>query len=220
MKIDYYEILGAERTATTTEIIQAYRKKARETHPDHNKGSVAFKAVAEAYRILKDPVLRAEYDRTGQAPSGYSNHVELKIANTLMDAIINHQDAVRGIKILLGEELGELDQLVSGLKRTRDLLDSQWKEYTKANPEATGESSVLLEMLLYHLREVDERIHQAETAQELIHSCFKYLENINSPPPLSSAEIVMRTFGGRNDRKASKDRNDRKDRKDPRGQWL
>lgn len=63
---DYYKVLGVPKDATEAEIKKAYRKLAREFHPDANKGDARaeerFKEVSEAHDVLGDPKRRKEYD--------------------------------------------------------------------------------------------------------------------------------------------------------------
>ena len=74
---DFYEILGVPRTATQDEIQRAYRKLARQHHPDVNTDPGAedrFKEISEAYDVLSDPQTRRRYDAFGpdfrQVPEG------------------------------------------------------------------------------------------------------------------------------------------------------
>ncbi len=70
-KRDYYEVLGVGRNATEAEIKKAYRKMAKENHPDLHPGDTAaearFKEVNEAYEVLSDPDKKARYDQYGHA---------------------------------------------------------------------------------------------------------------------------------------------------------
>tara|TARA_B100000575_G_scaffold54069_1_gene40596 strand:- start:34152 stop:35264 length:1113 start_codon:yes stop_codon:yes gene_type:complete len=71
MKEDYYEILGVNKNASSSEIKKAYRKKAIQYHPDKNPNDKTaetnFKKAAEAYEVLSDPNKKAKYDQYGHS---------------------------------------------------------------------------------------------------------------------------------------------------------
>ena len=68
---DYYDLLGIQKGADDAAIKAAYRRLAKECHPDRHNGcrdqEARFKAISEAYDVLKDPQKRAAYDRFGKA---------------------------------------------------------------------------------------------------------------------------------------------------------
>src|SRR4051812_20364909 len=69
-KKDFYEVLSLSKNATEAEIKSAYRKLARQHHPDVDKSEGAaerFKEVSEAYQVLSDPSKRKNYDQFGHA---------------------------------------------------------------------------------------------------------------------------------------------------------
>ena len=71
---DFYGLLGVSRDATPEEIKKAYRRAAREHHPDANQGDPAaearFKELSLAYEVLADPEKRQQYDLYGEAALG------------------------------------------------------------------------------------------------------------------------------------------------------
>jgi molecular chaperone DnaJ len=72
---DYYKVLGVDDTSSQKDITKAYRKLARDTHPDRNPGSEdRFKEVSAAYDVVGDPEKRKEYDevrRLGPVAGGF-----------------------------------------------------------------------------------------------------------------------------------------------------
>src|ERR1039457_2623402 len=67
--VDYYQILGIDKTATSKDSKNAYRKLARKYHPDLNQNDVHakknFQQINEANEVLSDPVKRKKYDEYG-----------------------------------------------------------------------------------------------------------------------------------------------------------
>lgn len=78
-KRDYYEILGVNKSATDDEIRKAYRKLAKQHHPDANQSNKKeaeekFKEISEAYENLSDPQKRKMYDQFGHnGPQGFGS---------------------------------------------------------------------------------------------------------------------------------------------------
>ncbi|MBP7600162.1 MAG: DnaJ domain-containing protein, partial [Thermoflexales bacterium] len=72
-KRDYYEVLGVAKDVGADEVKKAFRKLARQYHPDVNKAADAesrFKEINEAYEVLSDDQKRAAYDRYGHSSMG------------------------------------------------------------------------------------------------------------------------------------------------------
>jgi molecular chaperone DnaJ len=125
---DYYNTLGVDRRATNDEIKSAYRKLARQWHPDKNQGSdealERFKEISEAYTTLSDPELRQRFNRLGPLynPSGQPPDPE-EISEALSNAfqnLFNRKRAKRG-RDLKTTLTVSLEDVSNGAKRPLSL---------------------------------------------------------------------------------------------------
>ena len=77
-QLDYYKVLGLSKSATADDIRKAYKKLARENHPDRKPNDKAaearFKEIQEAHSVLGDPQKRAQYDQFGSGFNARSGH--------------------------------------------------------------------------------------------------------------------------------------------------
>ena len=132
---DYYELLGIQRGADDAAIKAAYRRLAKECHPDRHQGcpqqEARFKAVNEAYDVLKDPQKRAAYDRFGHAAfrnggggdpfgeAGFNGFSDIfsTIFGEFMDPRGARQNAARGADLRYDLEL-TFEEAFTGVEKT------------------------------------------------------------------------------------------------------
>jgi molecular chaperone DnaJ len=124
---DFYSVLGVARTASDDEIKKAYRKLAMQCHPDRNNGSKEaeeqFKAISEAYDVLRDPDKRAVYDRYGEAGlrgggGGGFHHVDLSEA---LNMFMRDFGGLGGFSDLFGTGRGQANRTGADVKIQVDL---------------------------------------------------------------------------------------------------
>ena len=93
-KPDYYKTLGVSKNATAEEIKKAYRKAARENHPDAGGDEEKFKDINEAYEVLSDEKKRKIYDQYGTADA---NQIPFNWGGGSGGATINFEDIFGGV---------------------------------------------------------------------------------------------------------------------------
>jgi molecular chaperone DnaJ len=123
---DYYKVLGVDKKASQDDIKKAYRKLARQYHPDTNKDSGAeerFKQISEAYDVLGDPEKRKKYDRGqsvfgapfgGGAPGGGAGSADFGSFSDILSNIFNTTAGRGGARTRPASERGrDLETTVS-----------------------------------------------------------------------------------------------------------
>ena len=121
---DYYKVLGVSDTASAKEITKAYRKLARELHPDKNPGNKLsedkFKAISEAYDVLSDDTKRKEFVEVkneadsliysaSQSLSEHGDKLDAELKEKVQSAIdavkesLEREDAPEAIKVKVSE---------------------------------------------------------------------------------------------------------------------
>lgn len=125
-KVDHYAVLGVARDASADEIRSAYRKLARQHHPDVSAAANAaerFKEVTQAYEVLSDPEKRQRYDMFGDGelgggPGGMAGFGIDDLFNTFFGGTRRRERGpVRGADLRLEVEL-DLTEAVSGVEKT------------------------------------------------------------------------------------------------------
>jgi DnaJ-class molecular chaperone len=147
-KKNYYLILGVETDATQDEIQRAFRRLAKDLHPDYyGQDSKPFLDLQEAYAVLGDPQRRSAYDR-GQRPirpytgSGKVTAEPLRPRRTQPEPLIPE------------DESAPLDDFsLSGSFRTfspsfEELFDRLWRNYSRSRPEMEPLYSLNVEILI------------------------------------------------------------------------
>ena len=117
-KRDYYEVLGVERSATQEEIKKAYRKAAKEHHPDAGGDEALFKETAEAYEVLSDEAKRKNYDLNGHnKPHQQTQSYESVMAEFLRrSGFYNSQTQKKGEDLNLTIKM-TLEEIFSGVNK-------------------------------------------------------------------------------------------------------
>src|SRR3982750_1368735 len=131
---DYYDLLGIQRGADEAAIKAAYRRMAKEHHPDRKNGckdpEAHFKSINEAYDVLKDPQKRAAYDRFGKAAfqnggaadpfgdAGFNGFSDIfsTIFGEFMDPRADRQNAARGADLRYDLEM-TLEEAFTGVEK-------------------------------------------------------------------------------------------------------
>lgn len=127
-----YQELGVPKDADAPAVKRAYRRRARETHPDAGGNKEEFQRASAAYKLLADPARRARYDATGEVDGGVDNEAArlLSIFANLVLGVVNtvdvrHQDVMAEVRSRIAAD-------VTTVKKAKADLAKRIKNYEQA----------------------------------------------------------------------------------------
>ncbi|TPW33103.1 J domain-containing protein [Martelella alba] len=183
MLIDPYEVLGLERSADEKAIRTAYRRLAKEAHPDSGGDEEQFARLQASYDLLKDPVRRKIFDDTGFDPE-LSDPKDLK-GLMLLEPLVNEMilddrepgsfDPVAAMRRKLSDDILKNRFHILELERHRTRVRKHLDRLARKKNKAGG-SDVLGSMLRARTESISEAIHSAEQQIEFIEQAYTMLE--------------------------------------------
>lgn len=184
-----YTTLGVAPAATQTEIKAAFRRKAKDAHPDREGGSTeAMAAINEAYAVLGDPERRARYDATGDTreapkPPTIEEEGAKALAEVFNDCLTQEGDILKVMRNAFNEgidmaqrECNTFDRLLGKLKARRGLVVTD-----------KGENiyQILLDGKIDEVnRKRNDMLHQAEVAKAALKLLGNYRFTGEVPTPV------------------------------------
>ena len=145
----YYETLGVDEIATREEIKSAYRKKSKKLHPDVGGDAEEFKKLTQAYMVLYDPAMRAEYDKYGEEfdPKDKKKPVDIKAAAESFLA--------RTVFLIIDNNFTNMDKI-----NIKEELENQFKTIVSNAKSKCVNNTNTIRVIKAKIRTVEDRIEQ------------------------------------------------------------
>ena len=189
--MNLYDKLEVPTNASKKDIEKAYRKKAMKQHPDHGGDREAFKELALAYNILKDPEKREHYDRTGNTdrPSSQKDTV---LRALIIKAFATSDRPIQFICQQLDSQIKELDQKRSSLNSTKNVIELRLAKFLKKHT-----NELIQETLEAYILDIDDDIKSLTTGLDELNDLVKIFKEYGEPDEgnnYSSAKMDVNAF--------------------------
>lgn len=177
-----YETLGVNENASADEIESAYRRRARETHPDRGGEHDQFLAVARAYDVLGDSRRRAEYDRTGstdEVPDQLMSLIAVVFNQVVESArsagALLAVDVVKSMRQHLERSKAEFERQKRSLQAERSELNEAISRFSFVAGDKEHPGGPLADMLRSRVKEIESRFTRMDADIEAANRALAFL---------------------------------------------
>lgn len=194
--MNYYDILGVDKTASVDEIRAAYKKAAQKHHPDKGGDSKIFQELQKAYEILSDPLKRQHYDEFGEA-TDHPVVIDQIITEVLMSIIsgthdIKHQNIITMLKNHFKHNQHNLKQQLKQLQSQNRKLRYAFRNIKAKNDILFNALKTQRQVNINNIRDIKHNIQIGEAISKRLND-YEYTCTIINP--FSNNTITNSTTG-------------------------
>jgi curved DNA-binding protein CbpA len=188
----HYEVLGVKKDATAEDVKKAYRRKARESHPDKGGDHDAMAAINQAADTLLDPQRRLLYDQTGQ---DQRKPFDDEVRNILLEAF--NDALMREAPQCLDHAIRLIEKKKSDIQTQKSLAIDAKKKLTAKRKKIKTESSENVFHLLIDrkLEEINNGLARLEHLKAVYDAALKTLKGYESSEEAAKAKVMTMDFG-------------------------
>lgn len=173
---DLYTILGIKQNATQEEIKQAYHTMAKKHHPDAGGNNEKMAQITQAYAVLKNPLKRAHYDKTGQTEQSSFEQKFTAFANSVLMQMIEKHD-VKSVD-LVQEFKNQLIKAHGDIQQQKKSAQIQLEKFIVIKKRLTSKGDItILKIVDNNIATNNRAINSINEDLECIAQCQKLLED-------------------------------------------
>jgi len=166
--IDLYALLGVKRDASPTELAKAFRKKAKELHPDKGGTAEAFQELSQAIRVLRDPEKRAHYDRggafgendTATRPDPAIDLVKIEVEGLIAAFLGSDKGAIVYVDVVK-VMLNAFDEKIAAIGRQVETLKADVLRLSDLAGRFEADDNIITKMIEYKVRGMAQAVENA-----------------------------------------------------------
>ena len=179
---NFYDVLGIDEDADTSEIKEAYRKKAKETHPDKGGDACIFASIAFAYKVLSDPDARKEYDRFGSTSEDSDKekaailHLKSLIQNAVKQICKESPQHIKLAQLVnksLKQQIKQTVVNIADVKQTIKTLEKQLHKVVKRKKKVKKQGNIYDGVIADLVDEAKDYLVQSQTQKEMLEQALK-----------------------------------------------